>query len=110
MNEYGAKLYRNLVPLYGSENEIRKFLMANEDYGIDPQTNLLDLRFQNSGPNTLGRIMEWLLDGRFGDFIEKRVIEPITRKRLAEYLSQKTVKDRVIVSEEELEFHFFLAK
>ncbi len=110
LNEYGAKLYRNLVPLYGSENEIRKFLMANKDCGVDPQTNLLDLRFQNCGPNAFGRIMEWLLGGQFGNFIEEKIIEPIAQKRLAKYLSQKTEKDRVIVSDRELEFHFILSK
>jgi predicted nucleotidyltransferase len=108
LNEYGAELYRNLVPLYGSENEMRKFFYANREYSPKAEMNLLDLRFQDTEPNIFARSLEWLLGGWFGDLIEKKIIEPIARKRLTGYLSQKTVKDRVIISEQELEFHFKL--
>lgn len=108
LNEYGAELYRNLVPLYGNEKDIREFFEANWEYGINPEINLLDLRFNKSKPNIFARVPEWLLDGWFGNLVEKLIAEPIARRRLEKYLSRKPIKDRIIVSEEELEFHFQL--
>ncbi|MEK7162428.1 MAG: hypothetical protein AAB730_01045 [Patescibacteria group bacterium] len=123
LNEYGAELYRNLVPLYGNEKDIREFFEANREYGINPHTlsrgvregvginpelNLLDLRFRESQPNIFAMILEWILGGRRGDFVEKKIAEPIARRRLAKYLGQKIKKEKVIVSEDELEFHFEL--
>lgn len=109
LNDYGVRLYRNLVPLYGDEKDIREFFEANREYGIGPKMNLLDLRFQDDlKPNFIAQSLERLLNGWFGDLIEKKIAEPIARKRLAKYLNQKPIKDRVIVSEQELEFHFEL--
>lgn len=108
LNEYGVKLYRNLVPLCGDEKEIKKFFEANRGYGIDGEMNVLDLRFSSDKPNSFARFLEFLLSGRFGDFIEKKVAKPIARRRLSKYLSRKTLKERVIVSDKELEFHFEL--
>ncbi|MGC9603274.1 MAG: hypothetical protein ABSF47_02285 [Minisyncoccia bacterium] len=108
LNGFGAEIYRNLVPIYGRENDIREFLEANWLYGINPEANLLDMRFREMKPNLFARSLEWLLGGFFGNFVEKKIAEPIARRRLEKYLSHKPIKDRVIVSERELEFHFQL--
>jgi hypothetical protein len=108
LNEYGKELYRNLVPLYGDENDIREFFKANREYGTNPETSLLDIRFQDFKPNLFALGLEWLLGGRFGDLFEKTIVEPLARRRLARYLEKKPEQDRVIISEEELEFHFKL--
>jgi len=108
LNEFGAELYRNLVPLYGDEKNVREFLEANLEYGIRPEMNILDLRYSNTKPNLFARFLEWFLSGFLGNFIEKKIAEPIARRRLQKYLSRKPIKDRVIVSERELEFHFQL--
>ncbi len=108
LNEYGAELYRNLVPIYGKEKDVREFLEANWIYGINPETNLLDLRFSDLKSNLFARFLEWLLSGFLGNFIEKKIAEPVARRRLAKYLSKKPLQERVIVSKKELEFHFKL--
>ena len=108
LNEFDAELYRNLVPVYGKERDVREFLEANWIHGINPETNLLDMRFDGSGPSSLACFLEWFLSGFLGNFIEKGIAEPIARRRLARYLSHKPIQDRVIVSEKELEFHFQL--
>lgn len=108
LNEFGAELYRNLMPLYGKEKDAREFLEANWLYGVNPETNLLDMRPEGLKPSIFARLLEWLLGGSIGNFVERKIAEPIARRRLARYLSRKPIQDRVIVSERELEFHFRL--
>jgi hypothetical protein len=108
LDEYGIEIWKNLVPVYGDRNLIRRFFEANRAYGISPDVNLLDLRLKYSGPNFKARFVEKFLGGRLGDFVERRIIKPIALKRLAKYVAGKPRKDRVVVSDEELEFHFEL--
>jgi hypothetical protein len=108
LDEYGIELWKNLVPVYGNEDSIRRFFEANRDYGICPDINLLDLRFKYRQSNFITRFIERLLSDRIGDFIEQKIIKPIALKRLTKYISGKPRKDRVIVSDTELEFHFEL--
>ncbi|MGC9610734.1 MAG: hypothetical protein ABSE68_00730 [Minisyncoccia bacterium] len=110
LDEYGIEIWKNLVPVYGDESLIRKFFEANRDYGICPDINLLDLRFKYRRSNLITQLIERLLSGRAGDFIEQKIIKPIALKRLAKYIAGKPRKDRVIVSDEELEFHFLLTQ
>ncbi len=108
LDEYGREIYRHLVPICGNEKLIREFFEMNRELGANPEANLLDLRFSDSGPNFVGIFFEILLGGWLGGIVEKKIAEPIARRRLARYIENKPKRDRVIISAQELEFHFDL--
>lgn len=107
-NFYRAELYRHMVPIYGSRKALEAFFLANSWSGAVPEKNLEDLRFQEQQPGAVASFFSFLLAGKPGDFIEKKFAEPIARKRLGAYITDKEQKGRVVISEQELEFHFKL--
>lgn len=108
LDDYGREIYRHLVPVCGDGKSIREFFEANKELGIKSETKLDDLRFSGSEPNLVGKTFEFLLGGWLGDIIEKKIAEPVARRRLARYVARKPKQDRVIISAQELEFHFDL--
>ncbi len=107
-NFYRAELYRHMIPIYGSREALEAFFAANAWSGASPENNMQDLRFCERQPNAIRSFFSFVLGGKFGDSIERKIMEPIARKRLGAYITGKAQKGRVIVSEEELEFHFKL--
>ncbi len=108
-NFYRAELYRHMVPIYGSRTALEAFFSANSWSGAAPEKNLEDLRFREQRPNAIRSFLAFLFGGKLGDVIERKIMEPIARKRLSAYLTGKKQKGRVVISEEELEFHFKLS-
>lgn len=111
-NYYRHELYRNMIPLWCEEKACAKFIEKNEWAGINKEA-LLDLHRVTRGKSAFARCIEWVLRGRLGDLVETRIARPIAMKRLSAYLSHKNADskdfgERVILSDEELEFHFVL--
>ncbi len=106
-NQYRRELYRNMTPLWGKPEIIRKFLQANAWCGVT-ELAAYNLRFLPEEKNYIGRSLEFVLDGFLGNFIENRILAPIAKRRLAAYLARKPKEGRVVISDTELEFHFDL--
>jgi hypothetical protein len=104
-NEYRRELYRNLVPIAGNRERIRAFFKANEWCG---RGDVLDLRYRYPKKNAFARFLELILGGKPCDLIENRISAPIAKRRLKEYVSKQAKGGRVVVTDEELEFHFRL--
>ncbi len=102
-NIYWQELYQNLVPIYGQKEKIRDFFKANNWMGERIYSD--DLRHEFYEPSFAGFILEKILSGRFGDFIE-RILKQIQIKRI-----KKSPKDslgfepRMVFNDDELEFH-----
>ncbi len=107
-NDYRKRLYSNLIPIYGNPIKIDLFFRANTWSGVNPENNLMDLRFENRKANIMIAIIEKTLNNWLGNIIEEKIAEPIARHRLSHYLARKTDNGRVVISEKELEFHFSL--
>lgn len=111
-NYYRRELYRNMIPVWCVENSCRDFIRANSWSGIGE--DVMSNRHRGISEKSMcARFLEYILQGRFGDFIERRVARPIAMKRLSAYVSRKSDRahemgERVIINDEELEFHFVL--
>lgn len=111
-NYYRHELYRNMIPLWCEEKACAKFIEKNEWAEIK-KVALLDLHRVTKSKSAFARFIEWALGGRLGNLVEERIARPIAMKRLSAYLSRKNADlgaygERVIISDEELEFHFVL--
>ncbi len=99
--------YRSMVPIYGAFEDVRDFVLA-----LDPRKTATlknaDLRFRPANKSFTAKCGEWALGGRLGDALEKRLVAPFARRRLAAYTSGRPASGRVIVNDTELEFHFNL--
>lgn len=106
-NTYRHELYRNLVPLWGTEEAIRTFIHANRwaDAAQEPFGTWRYIGGEGSAARVVG---ERLLGGTFGDFLERRICAPIARRRLTRYAARNQHHGRVVISDAELEFHFAL--
>lgn len=111
-NYYRKELYRNMIPLWCNGTSCEEFVQMNEWSGITKDA-LLDLHCTQKGKSIFTKIIEQMLGGAVGDFVEQRIARPIAMKRLSAYLSRKAdasneAGERVIIHDEELEFHFVL--
>ncbi|MEK7512690.1 MAG: hypothetical protein AAB601_00645 [Patescibacteria group bacterium] len=112
-NRYRRELYRNLVPLSGKRDALAAFREANRPAG-PPATDECDLRYVGGPPSAAARFLEFVLGGRLGDLVERTIAAPVARRRLNRYLARReyrglsTSASRVVISNEELEFHFDL--
>ncbi len=105
INAYSATIYRNWVPLWGSKEKIGEFLALNSQFDANAKMNLEDLRFCGEKKSIPARLMERILGGTAGDFIEKDIAGAIAKRRLARYLTKKKGSGRFILNDRELEFH-----
>ncbi len=106
-NEYWKNLYENLVPVYGSPEAIQKFFDANADWAspINISKYLKDSRYKYQKKGLVARIREWILKGKFGDWLEQK-LKAIQIKRIERGLKfQAGYKPRIIYNDNELEFH-----
>lgn len=104
-NEYRTELYRSLVPLWGDSTIVSAFIAANSWCG---RTEWLsdDFRWQDDKRSVSRSILEWVLHGIVGDFIERKVVRPIAMRRLTRYTKRpEGGRGRIVVSDAELEFH-----
>lgn len=107
-NSYRTELYRNLILVWGSHTRAAEFFRANAWCGRKPSaTN--DLRWKGDTPSWIRRIFEKTFEGKFGDWVEYRLVRPFALKRLKEYAARRESQNgRVVISDAELEFHFEL--
>jgi len=103
-NIYWQELYKNLVPLYGKDVLIKKFLDANDWVG--ESRNYFGDRRHFSGNSYFKKFAEAVLDGRLGEIIES-AFRTLQLKRIHHNLeSEKTgFEPRLRYDDEELEFH-----
>lgn len=102
-NIYWQELYRNLVPLYGQDETIRKFFKANE--WIRERTYVGDIRHKNP-PSRIKMFLEFILGGPIGNALES-ILRKLQLGRIKHNLEKDTggFEPRLRVSDEELEFH-----
>jgi len=106
-NAYRRELYKNMVPLAGRGVFIKKFLEANHWSGIS-NLILFDERFRITKESFIKKIAEFLLGDWLGDFLENKICGPIAKRRLTRYVAKRGQIGRVVISNDELEFHFTL--
>lgn len=102
-NIYWEQLYKNLVPLFGSEASAKEFVFAN------PWAHAKyarDRRFM-SRRGAIAAVFERVFDGAIGDFLEK-ILRALQRRRIEVNLSHAEsggYKSRIKYDDTELEFH-----
>jgi len=104
-DNYSQKLFASLVPVYGASADIQKFYNANAGWMNQKRTYQKDIRhvYQNSGHVKI--FLEKILDGKFGDVLEKW-LKIIQIKKIENSLkTEKQHKPRIAVNDSELEFH-----
>jgi hypothetical protein len=99
-NEYWQKLYQNLIPFVGDKAEIEKFFIANKGWSMKEQTDFYVKSIISARKNFL----EFVLAGLLGDWLEK-FLRFIQIKKINLNPPDPTRKPRIIVSNDELEFH-----
>jgi hypothetical protein len=99
-NEYWQKLYQNLIPFAGDKHEIEKFFIANENWSKKERSDF------NVNPIISARknLLEFVLAGLLGDWLEG-VLKFIQLKKINTNPPDPNHKPRIIISDEELEFH-----
>ena len=106
-NVYWQKLYQSLVPIYGKEEEVRKFFKANK-WSKRPayagrEEVVFDSRWRPQKPNIVRWIMQTILTSPLGDIVEK-----IFKKYQLERINRKKPQienSRIYADETELELH-----
>ncbi len=103
-NVYWEKLYQNLVPVYGKRKAIRVFFEANDSL-IKGRPHLFG-HFDEQGFNFFRVLMERILGGLLGDFIEES-LKKIQLKRIHKSISTYGTgfMPRLRFDDDELEFH-----
>ena len=99
-NEYWRKLYQNIIPFAGDKKEIEKFFIANENWSGKEKTDFYVRPIISARKNFL----EFVLAGLLGDWLEK-VLRFIQIKKIRTNPPDPAHKPRIVVSDEELEFH-----
>lgn len=105
-NEYWKKLYKNLVPVYGSKESIKAFWDANAEWlggGVNYQD---DLRHKYRKFAVVKKLWEVMLSGRLGDWLE-RTLKKLQIRKIEKSLKidQLGFEPRIKYSDDELEFH-----
>lgn len=122
-NAYWEILYQRLVPVYGSEQNLQAFFDANSDWAGQRVIGA-DERYRHHVPSASKVLIEQLLAGSIGDWIERR-LKSMQVRRIerglheavgARTLHQMTVQGAgeaavvklpplIVYTDEELEFH-----
>jgi len=102
---YSVQLYRHLIPLYGKRLLIERFIQMN---GWAKARLVFDSRiFLEFQPNLAAKALEKLLAGKLGNILEDLLKKIQLRKIKPAYYPQKKIslKSRLVLSDDELEFH-----
>lgn len=104
-NEYWKKLYLSLIPILGNKIVIQRFYRANEDWIGHTRLYEDDNRHVYAKPGKIKKVLERLLSGKFGDRLEK-IFRKIQLEKMKTSSNQGSIhKPRIIMSDDELEFH-----
>jgi len=104
-NAYWQKLYENLVPIAGDKEKINAFFIAN--VWLDKKRRYVNIDNRHIFPDKslFAKLIERILSGRLGDFIEEK-LKNWQIKRIEKGLkSGLGYKPRVFYGDDELEFH-----
>lgn len=108
-NAYWQNLYQNLVPVYGAQEKINKFFAANADWlsqsKVIVRPYIDDLRHIYRTGSFAKKIREWILDGCFGNWLERKLKALQVARIEKSFGTEAGYKPRVIYSDDELEFH-----
>ena len=107
-NIYWQELYQNLVPIYGEEKIINQFFNANDWSG--KRYFLGDLR-HNKDVSIIKLVIEKILAGKLGDFLEK-ILAYLQIQKINNGLKNETpgFKPRIKINQEELELYLSTSK
>ncbi len=108
-NSYSQNLYENLIPFFGNREKINDFFSANSALIKNPNHSWE--KWQKNKFNFLCFILENLLSGRLGNFLEK-ILKNIQMKRIENYLKTHSAgpAPRLRYDDRELEFHPDISK
>lgn len=104
-NEYWKKLYKSVVPVFGSPEAIQKFYDANTDWIGERRIYANDARHLYKKSNWIKKSREWILSGELGNWLEKKLKSVQINKIKAGAEEQNTYSPRIIINDNELEFH-----
>lgn len=104
-NEYWKKLYKNLVPVYGDPEMIQIFFDANADWLQERRMYKSDARHVYQKKAVIKKFMEWRWFGIWADWLEKILKNIQIWKIKASGNKEAGHKPRIIVSDDELQFH-----
>ena len=105
-DEYHGKVFSKLFPVLDLENFYERYKKANSwmsSYGFQ------DNDFPKVKPSrflgVIRKFFEWVLSGRFGDYVEKKLGKWQKKRILKDIRTIKAPKGRVRISDKELCFH-----
>ncbi len=104
-NSYWKKLYSSLVPVYGNIESIQRFYDDNAEWMGEKRIYKTDKKHLYKKIGFLKGILEKLLSGKIGNFLEKR-FKNIQIKKIEKSLKiENLYKPRITYNDKELEFH-----
>lgn len=103
-NVYWQEVYAHLVPVYGNLGALHAFFVANAAWMNPARGYGDDLRHKYRNPSTLKNFLEWLLGGRAGDWLEKKLKNIQVRRIERGLKTQLGFEPRIQYTDEELEF------
>ncbi|MDD5430934.1 MAG: hypothetical protein PHP03_01795 [Candidatus Pacebacteria bacterium] len=104
-NEYWKNLYSSLVPVFGNQETIQKFFNANSYWMGKRRIYQKDSRLIYEKGNFIAGLREKLLSGRFGNWLERIFKQVQIRKNKMNLSQENTYRPRIILNDNELEFH-----
>lgn len=104
-NYYRYELYRHIIPIFIDGPAYEEFRGKNAWADISELNRQMVPQEKRS---SIKAFLEYILNGTLGNYIETRIAKPIAMKRLSSYINQKQNEGRVVINENELEFHFQL--
>ncbi len=103
-NAYWKNLYQNLVPIFGESEKVNKFFAANQDW-LGGRVYVDDLRHIHRSGSWVKKLREWLLGGKFGDWLERKLKIIQVARIERSFGTEAGYKPRIIYNDNELEFH-----
>ncbi len=104
-NAYWQELYSKLIPIYGDPLHIQRFYRANQHWMKATKLYGEDSRHEVSGKNIVGKTIEEILSGDFGNWLEEELKKIQIRKIEKSRDPKNEYKPRMIINDDELEFH-----
>ncbi|MDE2001021.1 MAG: hypothetical protein KGI60_00455 [Patescibacteria group bacterium] len=104
-NAYWQNLYASLIPVYGNPRIMQRFWRANRGWMKGPKL------YEPMSDKPLGRkswiakLGEAMLAGRFGTWVELKLKNLQLETIASDRNHQEEYKPRIIISDDELEFH-----
>ena len=103
--DYWRALYRNLVPIFGDPEKIQAFFQENREWMRKERLYNDDLRHQYKNSSLIKKFLEFLLNGKLGNILEKLLKTIQIKKIKKSLLTGSGYQPRIYYSDEELEFH-----